>query len=60
MNYITEAMQMTLDDCPWIKIEEVKRCIRCDGSGYMNENTECKRCQGTGIEDHQDLTEKPK
>lgn len=58
-NGYTDAMKATLSDCPWIKSEEVKSCIRCEGTGETSPDNQCKRCEGTGIEEHQDLCEKP-
>ena len=52
-NYITDAMQATIDDTPAISVDDVERCIRCDGQGEVKPDAECKRCEGTGIENHQ-------
>lgn len=52
IDYITDAMQATINDTPGISLDDVKRCIRCDGSGEIKPDVQCKRCEGTGIEDH--------
>jgi len=53
--YFTDAMKATIEQNPNINSDSIERCRKCDGSGETQPNVICKRCEGTGIENQQDL-----
>jgi DnaJ-class molecular chaperone len=58
VTYITAAMQATLDCYEGIDPETIERCTACDGSGELQPDVQCKKCEGTGVKDHWNLEDK--
>jgi hypothetical protein len=52
---MTQAIQATLDECQWLKEEDISICELCDGSGEIKPDHECSRCFGTGVGNFEDL-----
>lgn len=52
------AIQATIDSTPGICVSSIEACRKCDGSGELQPDVQCKRCEGTGIENHDNPTMK--